>query len=162
MLLGVPFGLAFGGGGEGLLWVRQQGEGTVLCGAQPLHQGLQLVLLLLEVQLHTASKKHREWGQTVARCRAQPSPLAELRRCVGGNASACVCVLSSGLLSSLNRICTRVLASRYLGHSLEGLCVGPLDSGSCHVTWGVTPPRLHVVGGHRERNVRHASWNPNS
>lgn len=59
VLLGVPFGLAFGGGGEGLLWVRQRGEVTVLCGAEPLHQWLQLVLLLLEVQLDAASKKHR-------------------------------------------------------------------------------------------------------
>lgn len=33
MLLGVPFGLAFWGGGEGLLWVRQRGEVTVLCRA---------------------------------------------------------------------------------------------------------------------------------
>lgn len=59
VLLGVPFGLAFGGGGEGLLWVRQRGEVSVLCRAQPLHQWLQLVLLLLEVQLDAASKKHR-------------------------------------------------------------------------------------------------------
>lgn len=56
MLLGLSFGLAFWGGGEGLLGVRQRGKVAVLCGAQPLHQRLQLVLLLLEVQLYTAPK----------------------------------------------------------------------------------------------------------
>lgn len=59
MLLGVSFGLAFRGGGEGLLGVRQGGEMDVLRRAKPLHQWLQLVLLLLEVQLHTTSKKQR-------------------------------------------------------------------------------------------------------
>lgn len=61
VLLGLGFGLALGGGGEGLLGVRQGGEEAVLRGAQPLHQRLQLVLLLLEVQLHTATqrKTHR-------------------------------------------------------------------------------------------------------
>lgn len=60
VLLGVSFGLAFWGGGEGLLGVRQLGEEAVLRRAQPLHQRLQLVLLLLEVQLHTATKKQRD------------------------------------------------------------------------------------------------------
>lgn len=58
MLLGVSFGLAFRGGGEGLLGVRQLGKVAVLCRAQSLHQRLQLVLLLLEVQLHTAAMTH--------------------------------------------------------------------------------------------------------
>lgn len=57
VLLGVCFGLAFRGGGEGFLGVRQGGEVAVLRRAKPLHQRLQLVLLLLEVQLHTAAKK---------------------------------------------------------------------------------------------------------
>ncbi len=55
VLLGVSFGLAFRGGGEGLLGVRQGGEVAVLRRAKPFHQRLQLVLLLLEVQLHTAA-----------------------------------------------------------------------------------------------------------
>lgn len=59
MLLGVSFGLAFWGGGEGLLGVRQGSEVDLIRGAEPFHQRLQLVLLLLEVQLHTTSKKQR-------------------------------------------------------------------------------------------------------
>lgn len=57
VFLGVSFGLAFRGGGEGLLGVRQRGEVGVLCGAKPLHQGLELVFLLLEIQLNTAGNK---------------------------------------------------------------------------------------------------------
>lgn len=49
VLLGVRFGLAFWGGGEGLLGIRQGSEVGVVRRAQPLHQWLQLVLLLLEV-----------------------------------------------------------------------------------------------------------------
>lgn len=60
VLLGVSFGLAFRSGGEGLLGVRQGGEVAVLRRAKPLHQRLQLVLLLLEVQLHTAANKQRQ------------------------------------------------------------------------------------------------------
>ena len=59
MLLGVSFGLAFWGGGEGLLGVRQRGKVAVLRWAKPLHQWLQLVLLKLEVQLHTAANTDR-------------------------------------------------------------------------------------------------------
>lgn len=59
VLLGVSFGLAFWGGGEGLLGVRQGGEVAVLCGTEPLHQWLQLVLLLLEVQLHTTTENQK-------------------------------------------------------------------------------------------------------
>lgn len=70
VLLGVSFGLAFRGGGEGLLGVRQRGEVAVLRRAKPLHQRLQLVLLLLEVQLHTAAKRHRH---THIRLRRQPT-----------------------------------------------------------------------------------------
>lgn len=40
VLLGVSFGLAFWGGGEGLLGVRQGGEVNVVCRAKPLHQWL--------------------------------------------------------------------------------------------------------------------------
>lgn len=59
VLLGVSFGLAFRGGGEGLLGVRQRGEVAVRRREKPHHQWLQLVLLLLEVQLHTAAKTQR-------------------------------------------------------------------------------------------------------
>ena len=58
VLLGLGFGLALGGGGERLVAVRQGGEGRVVRGAQTLHQRLQLVFLLLEVQLHTATHTH--------------------------------------------------------------------------------------------------------
>ena len=64
MLLGVCFGLAFGGGAVGLRGVRQGGEGGVFRGAQPRHQRLQLVFLLLEVQLHTAACRERREGET--------------------------------------------------------------------------------------------------
>lgn len=57
MLLGLGFGLALGGGREGLLGVRQLGQVEAVGGAKPLHQWLQLVLLLLEVQLHTAADR---------------------------------------------------------------------------------------------------------
>lgn len=59
MFLGVSFGLAFRGGGEGLLGVRQRGKVAILSWAKPLHQRLQLVLLKLEVQLHTAANTDR-------------------------------------------------------------------------------------------------------
>lgn len=69
VLLGVSFGLAFWGGCEGLLGVRQGGEVGVIRRAKPLHQRLQLVLLLLEVQLHTAAKEtEKQSAQAVANC----------------------------------------------------------------------------------------------
>lgn len=40
VFLGVSFGLAFWGGGEGLLRVRQGGKVGVLCWEKPLHQWL--------------------------------------------------------------------------------------------------------------------------
>lgn len=57
VFFGVSFGLAFRGGREGLLGVRQGGEVGVVRGAKSLHQRLQFVLLQLEIQLHTTSKQ---------------------------------------------------------------------------------------------------------
>lgn len=57
VLLGLGFGLALGCGSEGLLGVRQLGQVEAVGRAKSLHQRLQLVLLLLEVQLHTADRQ---------------------------------------------------------------------------------------------------------
>lgn len=60
VLLGLVFGLAFRGGGIGrVLGVRQSREVGLLGGTQALHQWLQLVLLQLEVQLHTEERKEK-------------------------------------------------------------------------------------------------------
>lgn len=69
VLLGFGFGLAFGGGCEGLLGVRQGGEVGVVRGAKPLHERLQFVLLLLEVQLHTAAEGTERRSQSERRNR---------------------------------------------------------------------------------------------
>lgn len=61
VFLGLVFGLAFGGGRIGrVLGVRQRREVGLLGGTQALHQRLQLVLLQLEVQLHTEGKQHKK------------------------------------------------------------------------------------------------------
>lgn len=77
MLLGVSFGLALWGGGEGLLGVRQGREVGILRRAKSLHQWLQLVLLQFEVQLYAAAKK----GETNDQLVVEPSSLGK-RCCV--------------------------------------------------------------------------------
>lgn len=60
VLFGLCLGLALWGGGEHLVGVRQSRTLPAVQGAQSLHQGLQLVLLQLEVQLHTVAHTHRD------------------------------------------------------------------------------------------------------
>lgn len=81
VLLGFSFGLAFWGGSEGLLGVRQLGEVNALRGAQPLHQRLQLVLLLLEVQLHTAAGEQTD--MLLAQTGANDGHYHRLSQCFG-------------------------------------------------------------------------------
>lgn len=54
VLFGLCLGLALGSGREHFVGVRQSGTLPAVQGAESLHQGLQLVLLELEVQFHAA------------------------------------------------------------------------------------------------------------
>ncbi len=56
MFFSLCLGLAFRGGCEHFIGVRQSGALLAVQGAKSLHQGLQLVLLLLEVQLNTVTQ----------------------------------------------------------------------------------------------------------
>ena len=56
VLFGLCLGLAFRGGSEHFVGVRQGRALGAVQGAQPPHQGVQLVLLQLEVQLHTETQ----------------------------------------------------------------------------------------------------------
>lgn len=60
MLFGLCLGLALRRGCEDLVGVRQSGALLAVHGAESLHQGLQLVLLLLKVQLDTITQEEVE------------------------------------------------------------------------------------------------------
>lgn len=57
MLFGLSLGLAFGGGCEHLIGIRQSRALSAVQWAKSLHEGLELVLLQLEIQLDTEGQK---------------------------------------------------------------------------------------------------------
>ena len=59
MLFGLSFGFLLGRGGVSLLGVRRRDDLSFLDRVQFLQHRLELVFLLLEIQLHTRTSKHR-------------------------------------------------------------------------------------------------------